>query len=107
MVRFRIPDGRSVAEVVTALRSDRRVNSAQPNFRYHPHDRSPVVIGDIKNRAPRARQVKRPVSTAGAVDGRAAGKRSSLQRTGSLVADNQKSLQWPSADEPFVNVGNR
>lgn len=34
LVRFRIPDGRSVAKVVAALKRDRRVSAPQPNYYY-------------------------------------------------------------------------
>lgn len=42
VLRFRIPDGRSVSALVTALRADQRLLDPQPNYYYRPQqDRSP------------------------------------------------------------------
>jgi len=106
MVRFRIPDGRSIAEVVAVLRADQRVSSAQPNFHYHFPNQSPIAIGKLQQHSPRARHAKGVAPAERAVDARTA-KVPTLQRPGSLVADNQRSLRWPTADEPFVNLGVR
>jgi hypothetical protein len=104
MVRFRIPDGRSVEDVITVLRADQRVASVQPNFRYRrPHQPTREITrleqpAEVKTRQARGSGVRR-------VDGKTTIKMPTLRGAGSLVAGNQRSMRWPSADEPFVNVG--
>jgi hypothetical protein len=105
MVRFRIPDARSDTDVIAVLRADQRVSSAQPNYRYYLPDRSPIEISGLKEQ-PQAKAIKekRLASAQRRGDGKTV---PALQRSGSLVAGNHMSLRWPTADEPFVNVGMR
>ena len=103
VVQFRIPDARSTMELVVELSSDARVNSAQPNFRYQ--------ISRINDLPPHpARGANKQKRLAGGQcpnDSKSRSKRFTLQRRDPLVAGNQASLQWPTAAEPFVDVGAR
>jgi hypothetical protein len=105
IVRFRIPDGRSVEDLVAVLRADQRVASAQPNFRYHRLDQPPTDVARLKQQPPGRGQAKALASSVRRSDGRTTIKMPALQGAGSLVAGNQRSMRWPTADEPFVNVG--
>ena len=108
IVGFRIPDARSVTEIVAALSADKRVTSAQPNFRYRLQDPSSTEIGSMKQ-PPRMGGLpeKTRASALRQGDGRAPTRMPAVRNGGSLVAGNQAALRWPSADEPFVNVGMR
>jgi len=130
IVVYRIPDARAATEVVAALKADQRVSSAQPNLRYGlPRQQPPEAeISELKpspdNSAkqekrhasePRPRSIAEPKSKAQpehrrkpAQATRAAGGIPAMARSGqrgSLVAGNQAALRWPTADEPFVNLG--
>jgi hypothetical protein len=106
VVRFRIPDARSTMELVAELSSDARVNSAQPNFRYQMSDRS-RISGLRPQPARGANKQKRLAAGQCPNDSKTRSKRIALQRRGPLVAGNQDSLQWPTAAEPYVDVGAR
>jgi hypothetical protein len=80
VVRFRIPDARSTMELVAELSADARVGSAQPNFRYRISDHP--AGGANKQRRFAAEQ--RPDDS-----------------------NNQATLRWSTASEPFVDVGAR
>jgi hypothetical protein len=108
MVRFRVPDARTVTDVIAVLLADKRVTSAQANFRYRPlKQQPPTEISSLKEHPARASQKKRLASTQRPGDGRVANKIPALRPAGSFVAGNRVSLRWPTADEPFVNVGMR
>jgi len=47
LVRYRIPDGRTVAAVITALEGDSRVRAAQPNYLYTLMQASPPSQGGL------------------------------------------------------------
>ena len=47
LVRYRIPDGRTVAAVITALEGDSRVRAAQPNYLYTLMQASPPPQGGL------------------------------------------------------------
>ena len=106
VVRFRIPDARSTMELVAELSADARVNSAQPNFRYQMPDQS-RINGVRPHPARGADKQKRLAGGQCPNDSKSRSKRFTLQRRDPLVAGNQASLQWPTAAEPFVDVGAR
>jgi hypothetical protein len=106
VVRFGIPDARSTMELVAELSADSRVSSAQPNFRYQMPDQS--RIGGLRPR------LKGPVDKAKRLarrqhldDGKSRTRRFAWYRRGSLVTSDQASLRWPTAAEPFVDLGVR
>jgi len=126
---FRVPDARDVADVVIALKADQRVISAQANARYEPQ-KPPAADAEISglkpSPEPNAKQAKGHASAPGrksAVAAPARAKPEEARKTapaartagpapplrsrqpGSLVAGNQASLRFPTADEPFVNPG--
>jgi hypothetical protein len=131
IVVYRIGDGRNAAEVVAALKGDLRVGSVQANVRYTPLPQQrpgPPAVSDVKQ--PRERlgkqgqqqtlrrdaKVKPPVGAG--VEERPSAARKALAipptvttrrstEQGSLVARNHTALRWPTADEPFVNIGSR
>lgn len=131
IVVYRIGDDRNAAEVVAALKGDLRVGSVQANVRYTPLPQQPPgppAVSDMKQ--PRERlgkqgqqqtlqrdaTVKPPVGAGVEERPSAARKALAIQPTvttqrsteqGSLVARNHTALRWPTADEPFVNIGSR
>jgi hypothetical protein len=106
IVRFRIPDARSTMELVGKLSSDARVNSVQPNFRYQMPDQPRIT--DLRPHPARgANKQKRLAAGQCPNDGKTRSKRIALQRRGPPIAGHQASLQWPTAAEPFVEVGAR
>ena len=130
IVVFRVPDARAVTDVVVALKADQRVDSAQANFRYGLPEQQPPEreINELKQSpAPNAKQEKRHTSPSGRkialhaksrVEAEERLKTAQVTRTakpiptitrsrqaGSLVTGNHADLRWPTADEPFVNVG--
>jgi hypothetical protein len=107
MVRFCIPDARSVTDVIAVLRADDRVSSAQRNFRYYLPDQSPVAISSLKEHPPtKAIHEKRLASAQHQGGAKTTIKTPAFRRAGPLLAGNH-TLRFPSADEPFVNVGGR
>jgi hypothetical protein len=126
IVVFRIPDARAVADVVAALKADQRVSSAQASVRYAaPKPQTPDTrISEPKRPPdPHAKQGKGRkggVATRSPARPEEAPKTAQVARTagppppplrsrqqGSLVAGNQASLRFPTADEPFVNPGGK
>jgi hypothetical protein len=109
VVRFRVPDARSAMAIVAELRADSRVSGAQLNFRYRnpTSDRGARVIGLRRHLEGEVKREKRVAARQRLNDGRTGTKVFAMQRRESLVAGNQASLRWPSAAEPFVNVGTR
>ena len=130
IVLFRITDGRSAADVVAALERDARVSKAQPNVRYalvpqSPPSPTPSPPPKLSPRAgtpseparhakrqtakvERRRETPAPAAKDGpeiALKSPPASRRSE-QRSG-LVASSQTALRFPTADEPFVNIGTR
>jgi hypothetical protein len=104
MVRFRVPDARSVTDVIAILRADKRVASAQPNFRYRPLLQPREVSQAKEHPKARASHKRGLAATQRPGRGRVAINLSALP-AGAPVARNRVSLRWPTADEPFVNVG--
>jgi hypothetical protein len=130
IVVYRPNDGRSVAEAVAALKADLRVSSAQASVRYGlpPQASPPAAVGDLprpadtatvnakqgssrpgnKGHAPssRSKGAHRPPAGQATVAAMPAPRTTrSRQQHGSLVAGKQAALRFPSADEPFVNLG--
>jgi hypothetical protein len=129
IVVFRVLDTRAVADVVAALKADHRVSSAQANVRYEvPEQNQPETqIGELKpSPEPNAKHDKKNASRSGrriALPGRSHAKpQDNLKpqratRTvapirlvgraeqNSIVTRSHAALRWPTADEPFVNVG--
>jgi hypothetical protein len=130
IVVYRIKDGRAPADLVAALEKDARIVSVQVNVRYAsplpepeaaPGSPQPPAGGgapeQVKKRA--AAEVPKPIRSA--TPARAATRARPGQAAtaakpavpmarraegeGSLVATKQAALRWPTADEPFVNVG--
>jgi hypothetical protein len=128
IVVFRVPDARAVADVLAALNADPRVISAQINVRYGLPEQPPSgpEISELKEDPPvkgEKRQASRPgrkIAPPAKAEARAAERLNTAQATraagpippmkmssqqGSLAARNHAALRWPTADEPFVNVG--
>jgi hypothetical protein len=123
IVVYRVTDGRT-AEAVATLKGDLRVESAQPNVHYAlpPQAPAPAAVSDVKRPGDRPTiRGKRHVSEADAKiipPGRSSGpaERSGVAgdteavrsgRRGGLVTRDHTALRWPTADEPFVNIGGR
>jgi hypothetical protein len=106
VVRFGVPDARSTMELVAELSADTRVSSAQPNFRYQMPGQPPIS-GLRPRRKGRVDKAKRLAGRQRPDDGKARARRFAWQRRGSLVAGDQASLRWPTASEPFVDLGVR
>jgi hypothetical protein len=124
IVVFRVRDGRTISDVLAALKSDPRVGSAQLNVRYEPPkpELPAPQIGELKQ-APipqdgkgHASQPDRKVNLSSR--GEAREKRSepaqaarpgrTISTSGQQAALTTRShgaLRFPTADEPFVNVG--
>ncbi|HJU32151.1 MAG TPA: hypothetical protein VJ740_11880 [Hyphomicrobiaceae bacterium] len=125
VVLYRITDGRNPADVVAALRNDARVSTAQPNARYAVAPQlpppAPPAISAAPPVSPRStkqarhrtarpeRKVQPPAAIAATQEPAAPGSALSLRRSerGGLVAKSQTALRFPTADEPFVNIGVR
>jgi hypothetical protein len=118
IVVYRVSGGRSAAEVVAALKGDVRVSSAQENFRYTlpPREPAPTAVSDAKRHVSRPdEKASLPARTSRAgenlraardvVAARPTERRSGQQ--GSMVRSNNAVLRWPTADEPFANIGAR
>jgi hypothetical protein len=124
IVVFRVPDSRAISDVLAALKSDPRVGSAQLNARYEPpKPEAPAPrIGELKQ-APipkdgkgRASQPDRKINLSSR--GEAKDKRSEAaqatrpgrtistsRQQAALTTRSHGALRFPTADEPFVNVG--
>jgi hypothetical protein len=130
-ILYRITDGRAAAEVVAALKGDVRVSAAQENVRYSLAPQAPVPAGVSGARPspthPRpptegqrnaSRPDAKPVSDRASRTAQRLGKArdqvvadsaailGSGQRS-SLVTSKHTALRFPTADEPFVNIGAR
>ncbi len=128
IVIFRLEEGRSAADLVAALKKDARVVSAQVNALYgQPPAQTeasgggppaPAVVPEPVQKRAAAPAPNSPAApahskaAARAPAGRpAATAKPAAQTTrraegqASLVATKQAALRWPTADEPFVNVG--
>lgn len=122
---YRITDGRAAAEVVAALNGDLRVSAAHENVRYSlpPLVRTPAAAVSVAKPLPTQRHASQPDSKpklsdqasrtarrlGEAPDRAGANSTATLrsdQRRG-LVTSKQMALRFPTADEPFVNVGGR
>jgi hypothetical protein len=108
----------SAAEVVTALKGDVRVSRVQENFRYTlpPREPAPAAVSDAKRHVSRPdEKASLPARTLRAGEGLRAARdvvaaRPTARRSGqqgSLVTTNNAALRWPTADEPFANIGAR
>lgn len=109
---YRITDGRAAAEVVAALNSDVRVSAAHENVSYSlpPQLPAPVAVSGAKP-SPTQRHASRPDAKPNLSDREARDANSAAilglgQRSG-LVTGKQMALRFPTADEPFVNIGGR
>jgi hypothetical protein len=122
IVQYRILDGRNAAEVVAALKADLRVSMAQLNVRYTvpPQAAPPTAVSGLEAPAgSKAKQAKRKVSRADrklvarapppmdSEEPSAKAATPSSQAGRALVANGPAGLRWPTADEPFVNIGMR
>ena len=127
VVLYRITDGRSPADVVAALKNDARVSAAQPNARYAvapqlpPPSPPPATSASppapprpakqARHQVPRPeRKVQPPAAIARTPEAAAPGPSALSSRRperGGLVAKSQTALRFPTADEPFVNIGVR
>jgi hypothetical protein len=130
IVVYRIKDGRAPADLVAALEKDARIVSAQVNVRYAsplpepeaaPGSPQPPAGGGVpeaakKRAADEVRKPPRPATQARAATRARPGQAATAAKPavpmarraegdGSLVATKQAALRWPTADEPFVNVG--
>lgn len=130
IVVYRAKDARTAADVVAALKQDLRVASAQVNMRYGLQQRAPPQDAADRGKKASARDAARQAKVRPAAPDRknrisetppgtghsdaapgAMAARSAppplrpSQRQGSLVTSKQAALRWPTADEPFVNVG--
>ena len=128
IVIFRLEEGRSAADLVAALKKDARVVSAQVNALYgQPPAQTeargggpppPAAVPEPVQKRAAAPAPKSPAppphskAAARAPTGRAAATAKPAAQTmrraegqASLVATKQAALRWPTADEPFVNVG--
>ncbi|MBX9591904.1 MAG: hypothetical protein K2X43_21640, partial [Hyphomonadaceae bacterium] len=133
VVRYRAPAHRPIAAIVAELRDDQRIRGAQGSIQYGlsvPGAPATEVSG-LEERAGAARHARRGEPPQGPVrrslDGRAvaasrdAGARHDRPRTTemagarkggrsgeggrALASAGQMALRFPTADEPFVNVG--
>ena len=127
IVVYRIPAGRTQADVLKQIGADARISSAQPNFEYMaPMDQppDPVVAGGPPAQTPSGKTGRRATVTAGKPEshrGRASSPRVALARENTPRASlpreepastSQRSrisslggnLAWPTADEPFVGT---
>ncbi len=121
IARYRVRGDRPVAALIASLRTDRRVQQAQGNFEYRPVSQSPAAFAAAKpDNDPSVSARRRTDRTTAAVNKvaqkpgeqtnigevvstGAAGKLHKGDRP--LAAAGHTALRWPTADEPFVNVG--
>jgi hypothetical protein len=121
---YRITDGRAAAEVLAALNGDVRVSAAHENVRYSlpPQMPAPAAVSGAKP-SPTQRHASRPdakpnlsdrapqtVQRLGEARDRGVANSAAILRSGQrsgLLTSKQMALRFPSADEPFVNIGGR
>jgi hypothetical protein len=116
IVVYRAFDGRSPTEVVATLRRDRRVSSAQMNIVYGLPPAAPAqgAISDAKSPI-LGKQAKRQGSPYDQKGGPTSGPRPTVGEpvralpssgaTQVLVTRKHGLLRWPTADEPFLDLG--
>jgi hypothetical protein len=130
IVRYRVPDDGKIAGVIARLRADPRVGKAQANVQYtlpeeHP---PPTAVSDLKERTGEAagerqgpasrrtvaaptspkkaqRKLGGPATAAEIVAAAEGGRKQGSRHKGPLASGGHAALRWPTADEPFVNVG--
>jgi hypothetical protein len=133
IVRYRARDGRPTEPILARLRGDSRIASAQAIVAYQlPEAGRPATeVGRVKGRPAATQQAKRrdmPVQSARHSSGRRTATVSRIARklsagSGMIVDDgapsaggptksdrplasaNHMALRFPTADEPFVNIG--
>ena len=133
VVRYRAQANSPIAPIITNLRKDQRISSAQASAEYRlPSQSGPATeVSRLEDRLGVARQAKQddpprasvrrrsdgktaavnkvaPKSTEqpGIVEATTTSKGSRLDKGGRpLASAGQTALRFPSADEPFVNVG--
>jgi hypothetical protein len=119
IVAYRVSDGRSAADVVAALKRDRRVSSAQANVVYGlapavpapsaPSDaKPPPGVPDKQAERQASRQENKGNRPASGQRPTAAARAAAVPNSGAtraLVTNKHANLRWPTADEPFVNIG--
>jgi hypothetical protein len=120
--RYRVRDGNAVGDVLSRLRQDPRVRSAQTTVVYRlPEPEKPPVPATPPTTAPAQQQAKAPASllrpskrSVAAV--KAAPRKSAASDPAPALAVRperppasvtQTALRFPTADEPFVNRGGR
>lgn len=130
IVRYRVPDARAITTVIARLRADRRVARAQANVQYTLPDENPppTAVSNLKElpgeaaderqgpasgRAVAApispkktqRKPEGPAKIAEVVAATEGGRKQASRHKGPLASGGRAALRWPTADEPFVNVG--
>jgi hypothetical protein len=125
IVVFRVPDARAPSDVLAALKSDPRVSNAQLNAIYELPKQEPSApqIGELKQApAPkeekgRASRPDRKVNLSSRGEAKPESRSDAAPATrpaktnppsgqqAALTTRSQGALRWPTADEPFVNVG--
>ena len=131
VVRYRAQANAPIAPIIANLRKDQRISSAQTNAEYRlPSQSGPATeVSRLKDRLGLARQAKRDDPPRATVRQRSDGKTAAVTRVApksaeqpsinerrkarqavgqgraTLASAGQTALRFPSADEPFVNVG--
>lgn len=121
VVRYRVPADRPVASIITELRNDRRIRGVQGIVQYGlPLPRaSGTEISKLKEQPAATRHAKqsdpipyRADRKTGVADRPAAAAASGMRKADmpdkarrALASAGQAPLRFPTADEPFVNVG--
>lgn len=124
VIRYRIPDGRSLEDVMAALRADRRVGTFQPNMAYEA-PREPEAVPEPQRIAKHAKEPPpaarlpadidspvRPGARQQPVDqivfadtAQSAAARDKTRAKPSRLSSNSSGSRWPSPDEPFIEIG--
>lgn len=133
VVRYRAQANAPIAPIITNLRKDQRISSAQANAEYRlPNQSGPATeVSRLKDRLRVARQAKQDDPPRASVRRRSDGKTAAVNRVAPkfagqpsiieaagtpngrrldkggrpLVSAGQTALRFPTADEPFVSVG--
>jgi hypothetical protein len=133
VVRYRAQANSPIAPIIANLRKDQRISSAQASAEYRlPNQSGPATeVSRQKDRLGEARQAKRADPPRASVRRRSDGKTAAVDRVAPkfagqpsineaavtpngrrldkgerpLASAGQMALRFPSADEPFVNVG--
>ena len=132
VVRYRVQANSLIAPIIANLRKDQRISSAQASAEYRlPSQSGPATeVSRLKDRLGVARQAKRADPPRASVQRRSDGKTAAVIRVAPkfagqpsineagmpngrrldkserpLASAGQRALRFPSADEPFVNVG--